>query len=765
MKIMVAGGAGFIGSHLCDHLLGQGHEVWCLDNLQTGSESNLAGAQTNPLFHFIRGDIRDELPDIDVDQIYNMACPAAPRHYQADPIGTLRTNVIGTLNVLEYCHKRGARMLQASTSEVYGDPNVHPQPEEYVGAVNCTGIRACYDEGKRAAEAACFDYNREHQVEIRVARLFNTYGPRMSVGDGRVIPNFVNQAIAGNPLTVYGAGSQTRSFCYIDDMIDALVRLMNAPGSCVGPINLGNPVEFTVRELATLVVDKTESTSMMVYEDLPADDPRIRRPDITRATTILGWNPVVMLNEGLDQTIAWYRSRLQSAPSKGRVVGKNGRPTLAIIGGGPAGLTAGYSMQKYSKDYDVVILEETDRVGGISRTESYKGYRFDIGGHRFTTQVKQVEAMWHEVLPNDLLHHKQQIRIFYRGKYYDYPLKLSNAFSNLGIYESFRILLSYGKWKLRPYAEETNFEQWITNRFGARLFYHFFKSYTEKVWGMPGTSIRADWAAQRISNMSLRKAVWKAFSGSKDTEKQDETFEYPRLGPGMMWEAVRDDITEKGGGIRMNSSVTRILREDGMIRAIEVTDKTGGANGSYRLEADQFISSMPITQLISSMVPPAPPAVQAAARRLKYRDFVVVTLILNGKDLFPDNWVYIHNPNVQVGRIQNYRSWSDALVPDTDKTSIGMGYFCQEGDEIWNSDEKTLVALAARELEVLGLAKASDVIDGTIIRQPKAFPVYDNEYQQALSMIRGWLADFGNLQLVGRNGMHRNNNQDHSMLT
>lgn len=441
-----------------------------------------------------------------------------------------------------------------------------------------------------------------------------------------------------------------------------------------------------------------------------------------------------------------------------------GRDLVAIIGGGPAGLTAGYELLKHSRKHQAVVFEETDAVGGIARTEVYKNYRFDIGGHRFFTKVSSVEALWREVLPEEFLRRPRLSRIYYKGKYFAYPLKVFNALSNMGFYESGRILLSYMKWRFRPHIEETNFEQWVTNRFGGRLFWHFFKSYTEKVWGMECTEIQADWAAQRIKNLSLRKAVINAITGSNDTTSLIEAFDYPRLGPGMMWEAFRDRIMDKGGDVRMLSRATRVYHDEAAVQAIEITT-TGDTPSTHRVEADQFISSMPISTLIEIMDPPAPPAIQLAAQKLKYRDFLIVTLILSRADPFPDNWVYIHSPEVQVGRIQNFRSWSEDMVPDADRSSIGMEYFCQEGDSLWNSDDQTLIAQAGRELEHLGLGKASDVVDGTVIRQPKAYPVYDSDYREALDMIRGWLSGLGNLQVVGRNGMHRYNNQDHSMLT
>lgn len=305
--VLVTGGAGFVGSHLCDRLVAIGHRVTCLDNFVTGNIDNLANLIDHPRFLLVRHDVQNTIPDAAYDRIYNLACPASPPHYQRDPVATLRTCVFGASNVLELGQRHGARVLQASTSEVYGDPDVHPQPEEYVGSVDCTGLRSCYDEGKRAAETLFYDFHRQHGVAIRVARIFNTYGPRMSADDGRVIPNFVTQALGGTPLSVYGAGAQTRSFCYIDDTVEGLIRLMEAPGGRVGPINIGNPRELSILQLADMVRARADSDSPIAFLPLPSDDPRIRRPDIEKAAAMLGWHPQVDLAEGLDRTIAWYR--------------------------------------------------------------------------------------------------------------------------------------------------------------------------------------------------------------------------------------------------------------------------------------------------------------------------------------------------------------------------------------------------------------------------------------------------------------------------
>ena len=309
MRILVTGGAGFLGSHLCDRLLADGHEVLAVDNLYTGSKLNIAHNLQNPNFEFLRHDVTFPL-FVEVDAIYNLACPASPVHYQKFPTQTIKTSVIGAINMLGLAKRLNIPILQASTSEVYGDPTISPQPESYWGNVNPIGLRSCYDEGKRAAESLFFDYNREHNVKIRVARIFNTYGPRMNLHDGRVVSNFIRQAISGDAITLYGTGEQTRSFCYVDDLIDGLVKLMNTPGDVVGPINLGNPVEFTMKELAEKVVELTKSRSEMVYEALPSDDPQQRKPDTTKASEILGWSAKIDLEAGLVRTIADFKPRV-----------------------------------------------------------------------------------------------------------------------------------------------------------------------------------------------------------------------------------------------------------------------------------------------------------------------------------------------------------------------------------------------------------------------------------------------------------------------
>ena len=435
---------------------------------------------------------------------------------------------------------------------------------------------------------------------------------------------------------------------------------------------------------------------------------------------------------------------------------------VAIIGGGPAGLTAAYELLKLSEAHKVTVYEGGDLVGGIARTETHKGYRFDIGGHRFFTKVPEVEQMWKDVLGDEFITVPRLSRIYYRNKFFSYPLKLTNALAQIGLYESFRILISYLKWKVVPHKKEDTFEQWVINRFGGRLYMHFFKSYTEKVWGIPPSSIQADWAAQRIKDLSLTKVIWNAISGANDTSSLIEEFQYPRLGPGQMWERTVEEIEDRGGIVVMQSPIVRISRNGNRVISI---DRQTGDGKLETIEADHFINSMAIKDLVLAMDPPPPAPVLAAARKLKYRDFLIVTLVLDHKDPFPDNWIYVHSPGVKVGRIQNFRAWSADMLPNRETASIGMEYFCQEGDGLWTMSDEDLRILAAEELDTLGLADKRCVIDAAVIRQPKAYPVYDEDYQDAVDTLKTWITSLENFQSVGRNGLHRYNNQDHSMLT
>ncbi len=438
------------------------------------------------------------------------------------------------------------------------------------------------------------------------------------------------------------------------------------------------------------------------------------------------------------------------------------QPTV-VIGAGPAGLTGAYQLLK--ADMPVLVLEKENQVGGISRTEKYKGYRFDIGGHRFFTKVTEVEELWHEVLGSEFIEVERLSRIYYGGKFYQYPIRLWNTLSNLGPVESTRVLFSYLEAKLQvPYPKEESLEHWVVNKFGERLYEMFFKTYTEKVWGIPCSKIRADWAAQRIQGLSLKRAVLNALIKKSDATSLIERFRYPVHGPGMMWERFHERVEEQGGEVRLNTAVER-LHHDGE-RVVEVTARTQGSTEEhFRIAADHYVSSMPITELVSRMSPAAPPHVIEAVNGLSYRDFIVVALILDRDHLFPDNWIYVHSPDVTVGRIQNFKNWSAAMVPDASTTCLGMEYFCSLGDDLWDLSDAELQNLAARELAQIGLADEDDIVDGTVIRQRRAYPVYDETYLQHLEVIKDYLAGFENLWTVGRAGMHRYNNQDHSMLT
>jgi protoporphyrinogen oxidase len=431
-----------------------------------------------------------------------------------------------------------------------------------------------------------------------------------------------------------------------------------------------------------------------------------------------------------------------------------------IIGGGPAGLTAAYELTRYN--HRPVVFEKYDKVGGIARTEEYKGFYFDMGGHRFFTKSTEVKKFWQEVLGKEFLRRPRLSRIFYKQKFFNYPLKPLNALLGLGLWEGMLIGFSYLRWQLFPHRRENNFEEWVTNRFGRRLFKIFFKSYTEKVWGIPTSELSAEWAAQRIKDLDLKAAILSMFVKPKHTiTTLIEEFDYPRLGPGMLWNKVKADVEDRGGKVHLNSDIKRILHQNGRITGVVV--KRG--DQVEVVEGTDFISSMAVTDFIRALDPPPPQAVLDASDNLSYRDFFTVCLIINQPKLFDDNWIYVHEPDVKVGRIQNFKNWSPDMVPDANMSSLGLEYFCNLGDEMWCMPDAELVELGKRELEKIGLAKAVDVIDGCVFRVEKTYPVYDSTYQQHVEVIKSYIDGFDNFQTIGRNGLHRYNNQDHAMLT
>jgi protoporphyrinogen oxidase len=443
-----------------------------------------------------------------------------------------------------------------------------------------------------------------------------------------------------------------------------------------------------------------------------------------------------------------------------------------VIGGGPAGLTAAYRLSKEGRE--VVVLEKDPvYVGGISRTVNYKNFLFDIGGHRFFSKSKTIVDLWKEILPDDFIERPRLSRIFYQNKFYAYPLRAFEALGNLGLWESTLCMASFGYARVFPIRNATTFHQWVRNQFGERLFSIFFKTYTEKVWGMSCDEISSDWAAQRIKGMSLGAAIVDGLrrslglnkfrnNGENSAKTLIESFQYPRKGPGMMWDAAAAKIRKAGGEILMGRSVEKLhYDETSKIWTVEAWTAEGHCE---TIRARHVVSSAPVRELIANLSPT--PISLLHARQLRYRDFLTVVLIGKSKKELPDNWVYIHDPSVKVGRVQNFRSWSPEMIPDGVSTCLGLEYFCFEGDGLWNAPDSELIELAKREIGQIGLMDPDDVADASVVRQPKAYPVYDETYASNIETIRAELSlRFPNLHLVGRNGMHKYNNQDHAMMT
>lgn len=438
---------------------------------------------------------------------------------------------------------------------------------------------------------------------------------------------------------------------------------------------------------------------------------------------------------------------------------------VLCIGAGPAGLTAAYLLGKH--DRSCLVLEKDPRyVGGISKTVEYNGFRFDIGGHRFFSKSSEIEALWDEILGSDLIERPRKSRIFYRGKFFNYPIKPFDALWKLGFYQSLCAVISYFKYRLFPIKSVQSFQDWVTNQFGKHLFKIFFKTYTEKVWGMPCTEISPDWAAQRIKGLSLMTAIKNAFipqQGNDQIKTLITHFRYPRLGPGMMWEAAAAQITAKGNQVELGACVNELLYlENEQKWRVSYQSETG----QKTIQADQIISSMPLRELIQSIANSLPDEVIKAADSLKYRDFLTVALIINNEGCFDDNWIYIHDSEVKVGRIQNFRSWSPELIPTAGYNCYGLEYFCFEGDGLWQSKDDELINLAKQEMCQIGLVNPQDIIDGCVVRQAKAYPVYDEVYKQNVAIVRDYLKQYyPSMHLAGRNGMHKYNNQDHAMMT
>jgi protoporphyrinogen oxidase len=445
------------------------------------------------------------------------------------------------------------------------------------------------------------------------------------------------------------------------------------------------------------------------------------------------------------------------------------RNHVVVMGAGPAGLSAAFELTRHGTP--VTVVEKDPRqVGGIARTLEFMGCRFDVGPHRFFSKSPEIEALWTEVLGKEIRPVSRLTRIMYRGKFFDYPIRASNAFLNLGPVETARCLVSYAQARLHPVVEPRSFEEWVSNQFGRRLFEIFFKTYTEKVWGIPTSQLSADWAGQRIRGLNLVEVIRNALlppewrGGERAIVKTlVDAFRYPRLGAGQMWESVGARLAAAGHPVRLGEEVMAVRHAGGRVLSVSVRD---GAGNTLDVLGTEFISTMPIRELIAKLQPAAPSIVRAAADALGYRDFITVNMVVDRADVFPDQWIYVHDPGVKVGRIANFKNFSSAMVDDAGLTGLGMEYFCFDHDSMWTWPDAELLDMGRRELVALGICRADEVKAGMVYRQPKAYPVYDGAYLNNVAIVREWLQRaLPNLWLVGRNGMHHYNNQDHSMMT
>jgi protoporphyrinogen oxidase/predicted dehydrogenase len=533
-------------------------------------------------------------------------------------------------------------------------------------------------------------------------------------------------------------------------------RLSYRTGDIVSPrVDATEPLSLELADFASAIRNGTPLVSsaamgLDVVTTIEAVDRSLAGGGIPVAVD--GEDAAVSLDETLQARIETLRPERDAAEPVGNI-------GTAILGGGPAGLTAAFVLGR--RGLPGAVFEADGTVGGIAKTIEFNGYRFDLGGHRFFTKLKAVQALWQEMLGEEFLTRPRLSRIYYNGKYFAYPITAKDVVGRLGLVESTRCALSYLWARRHRKADADTFEEWVTARFGRRLYDAFFRSYTEKLWGIPGTEIRSLWAAQRIKNFSLGQAILTMLGLRRDhVTTLIEKFHYPRLGPGQMWEAFATRVVQDGVPVNLNQRCVAIKHAEGRAQSIVLRQ-----NGDvFEHAVDSVVSSIPLSELVLNLDPPAPPEVQEAARSLRYRDLVLVALMTTEPEPFPDNWIYLHDPDTRAGRVQNYGAWSAGMVKPG-STCLGVEYFCFRGDEIWEMSDAQAVELATRELAAIGLIDPTKVVDGVKVLVPKAYPMYDVNYESAVATIREYLARFENIETCGRNGLHRYNNQDHSMWT